>query len=62
MRYVKNRQTGEIHDRQDADERCNVDDIVEKQESDDLGELLGHQIGSPAPNFCQWCCGSKKKE
>jgi hypothetical protein len=58
MRYVKNKETGEIHDRHSADERCNVDDIKDKMEAEDLSEIL--EPDTP-PKFCGWCFGPKKR-
>jgi hypothetical protein len=57
MRYIKDKATGTIHDTEHLSERCNSDDIEDenKAKAEDLAELLGHEIGKPAPHFCQWC-------
>ena len=51
-RYIKDATTETIHDRQSADERCNVDDIAStnRRTSDDLKLLI-----TPKSHFCRWC-------
>lgn len=50
-RYIKNVETNVIHDREKADERCNVDDIPQpRRTSFELKELL-----EPPYTFCKWC-------
>lgn len=55
-RYILNTQTNVIHDRQDADERCNVDDIGHpRRTSDDPKDLI-----TPGTHFCKWCMARRR--
>ena len=64
MRYMRNEESGEVHDREHGDERCNCDQILEKRESDDLNELwepIPKEHSILFPSFCRWCFGPRKK-
>jgi len=53
-RYVKNLDSGEIHDRESSDERCNIDDMlpVNRTTGDKLEDML-----TGKHSFCEWCFG-----
>jgi hypothetical protein len=55
MRYIKNKLSNVIHDRQSLTERCNTDQLKWKQESDELRDLLAEDRKFKRSKFCQWC-------
>jgi hypothetical protein len=58
MRYISNKETGEIHDRNSAGERCNLDDSKHTNEISltELEEL----IRKAGFDLCDWCFGDQR--
>ena len=64
MRYMRNEESGEVHDREHGDERCNIDDCLHKRDSDDLEELwkpIAKEHSLLFPSLCKWCFGPHKE-
>jgi len=64
MRYMRNEESGEVHDREHLNESCNTDQILHKHDSDDLEELwkpIPKEHSLLFPSLCKWCFGPHDK-